>query len=102
MAIWNHIAENFPSQMVEQMKDDQDAQEAGEGEEDKAHRGRGREVKLVMKAPTATSQRRMPENGATSASITRMTKAERRLKDLQARVRYMDMVGWGGEQVLKI
>ena len=66
-------------------------QEAGEGEgeehdekEEKKYRGRGKEVRMVMETLAATSQRWMLEIGATIASITRMAKAQRRLKDLGA------------------
>ena len=104
MAMWNHTAENFLGRMVEQGKgeDQQDAREAGGRGGVKSCRGRRKEVRMVRKALTATSQRRMPEIGATTASMTRMAKAQRRLKDLQAKLRYLDKTGWSGGQALGI
>ena len=51
---------------------------------------------------TATSQRHLPEFGATSARITALAKLERRLKELIAKHKYLDKVGWVGEQALRI
>ena len=55
-----------------------------------------------MTALIATSQRRMPQEGATIACLTGLMKAQRRLKDLRAKLRYMDKEGWEGEQGLRI
>ena len=55
-----------------------------------------------MTALIATSQRRMPQEGATIACLTGLMKAQRRLKDLRAKLRHMDKEGWEGEQGLRI
>ena len=57
---------------------------------------------MVMKSLTATSQRRMPENGGTTARLTKLAKTQRRIKDLQAKIRYLQKEGWTGAQPLKV
>ena len=57
---------------------------------------------MVMKSLTAASQRRMPENGGTTARLTKLAKTQRRIKDLQAKLRYLHKEGWTGEQPLKV
>ena len=55
-----------------------------------------------MKSLTAASQRRMPENGGTTARLTKLAKTQRMIKDLQAKLRYLQKEGWTGEQPLKV
>ena len=55
-----------------------------------------------MKSLTAASPRRMPENGGTTARLTRLAKTQRRIKDLQAKLRYLKKEEWAGEQPLKV
>ena len=57
---------------------------------------------MVMKSLTATSQRRMPESGATTARLPKLAKTQRRIKDLQAKLKYLHKEGWTGAQPLKV
>ena len=58
--------------------------------------------KIVMKSLIAASQRRMPENGATTARLTKLAKTQRRVKDLKAKLKYLHKEGWTGEQLLRV
>ena len=70
------------------------------GELEEQHRGRGREPTFRQMNLTATTQRRMPMHGATNARITQLAKAERRVLQYQAKLRYLCKEGLQGEQCL--
>ena len=44
----------------------------------------------------------MPENGGTTARLTKLAQTQRRVKDVQAKLRYLQKEGWTGEQPLKV
>ena len=71
-------------------------------QEQRKHWGRGEGPNFRMTHLKATSRRHLPEFGATSARITGLAKLERRLKELIAKHKYLDKVGWVGEQALRI
>ena len=52
---------------------------------------------MAMTSLTA-SQRRMPQEEATTARLTELVKTQRMLKDLQANMKYLDKEGWTAEQ----
>ena len=62
-------------------------------QEQRKHRGRGKRPNFIMAHLTATSQRHLPEFGATYARIRALAKMERRLKELIAKHRYLDKRG---------
>ena len=100
LQLWNHAAESFLMQQVASRR-------RGEGidfseQEQRKHCGRGEGPNFIMSHLTATSQRHLPEFGATSARITALAKMERRPKELAAKHKYLDKVGWEGEQALRI
>ena len=72
-----------------------------EGEVEARHRGRGGEPVFKMVHLTATTQRKMPTEGATNARITQLARAERRALQYQAKWNYLHKEGWQGEQSLQ-
>ena len=101
LQLWNHAAETFLMQQVLSH-----GQKKGEvtltEKEQRKHRGRGEGPTFRKMLLTAASQRHLPQYGATTAKITALAKTERRLTELMAKHRYLDKVGWEGEQALRV
>ena len=97
LQLWTHAAEDFLVLQIRQIHGDA----VLDTEMETKHRGRGADPVFRMAHLTATTQRRMPTEGATNARITQLSRAERRASQYLAKWKFLQREGWQGNSCLQ-